>query len=66
VEAFRALELHVQAVGDSFNDISMLRAADSGYLFRPSDTVVAANPDLPRTEDHRELMSLIAAGDAER
>ncbi|MFW6313287.1 MAG: bifunctional phosphoserine phosphatase/homoserine phosphotransferase ThrH [Spirochaetota bacterium] len=65
VEAFRALDLEVQAVGDSFNDISMLRAADKGYLFRPSDTVVEANPDLPRTHEHRELMGLIAGGDAE-
>ncbi len=65
VEAFRTLDLQVQAVGDSFNDISMLRAADKGYLFRPSDTVVKANPDLPRTDDHRELMTFIAAGDAE-
>lgn len=66
VEAFRTLDLRVQAVGDSFNDVSMLRAADTGFLFRPSDAVVEANPDLPRTDDHRELMTLIAAGDAER
>jgi phosphoserine / homoserine phosphotransferase len=59
VEAFRALNLRVQAVGDSFNDISMLRAAHRGYLFRPSETVVEAHPDLTRTNDHAELLQCI-------
>lgn len=59
VEAFRELNLRVQAVGDSFNDISMLRAADRGYLFRPSATVTAAHPDLVTTNDHEELLALI-------
>jgi len=59
VEAFREMNLRVQAVGDSFNDISMLRAAHAGFLFRPSESVVAANPDLPRTENHDELLSAI-------
>ena len=62
VEAFRSLNLRVQAVGDSFNDISMLRAADAGYLFRPSQTVVAAHPDLSRASDHDELLALVRAG----
>ena len=59
VEAFRGLHLHVQAVGDSFNDISMLRAAHRGFLFRPSDAVVQAHPDLVRTDDHVELLRRI-------
>ena len=62
VEGFRTLNLHVQAVGDSFNDISMLRAADQGYLFRPSRKVVDANPDLPTTESHEELLELLSNG----
>lgn len=64
VESFRSLNLHVQAVGDSFNDISMLRAADQGYLFRPSRKVIDANPDLPRTESHDDLLGLILDGQA--
>lgn len=66
VEAFRAMELRVQAVGDSFNDITMLRAAHRGYLFRPSDTVVSANPDLPRTSDHEELLAAIMSDQPSR
>ncbi|MFW5683875.1 MAG: bifunctional phosphoserine phosphatase/homoserine phosphotransferase ThrH [Spirochaetota bacterium] len=61
VEAFRSLNLRVQAVGDSFNDISMLRTADRGFLFRPSQTVIDAHPDLPRTTEHGELLALILA-----
>ncbi len=61
VEAFRDLNLHVQAVGDSFNDISMLRAAHRGFLFRPSTAVSGAHPDLVRTDDHDELLRAIKA-----
>ncbi len=61
VEAFRELNLRVQAVGDSFNDIAMIRAAHQGYLFRPSDTVVAAHPDLPVARTHDELLASIAS-----
>lgn len=61
VEAFRELNLRVQAVGDSFNDIGMIRAADRGYLFRPSDTVVAAHPDLPVARTHEGLLEIITS-----
>lgn len=59
VRAFRSLNMRVQAVGDSFNDVAMLRAADRGILFRPSATVTAAHPDLPRCDGHRELLDLV-------
>ncbi len=61
VEAFRDLNLHVQAVGDSFNDISMLRAAHRGFLFRPSTAVSSAHPDLVRADDHDMLLRSIKA-----
>lgn len=59
VRAFRGLNLDVYAVGDSFNDIGMLRAAAHGVLFRPSDTVVSAHPDLPVASTYAELDSLL-------
>jgi phosphoserine/homoserine phosphotransferase len=55
IEAFRSLNVHTAAVGDSFNDISMLRAADLGILFRPSETVKSAHNDLEKTESHGDL-----------
>lgn len=62
VRAFRSMNVTVSAVGDSFNDISMIRAADRGCLFRPSDTVAEAHPDLPRAHDHAELLALLIGG----
>ena len=66
VEAFRELNLRVQAVGDSFNDISMLRAAHRGFLFRPSTTVTDAHPDLMVTADHSTLLEAILADQPSR
>jgi phosphoserine/homoserine phosphotransferase len=59
VESIRALNFKVIAVGDSFNDISMLKAADVGILFRPSENVKNAYPDFPVIEDHQELKQVI-------
>ena len=59
VQAFRTLNVEVLAVGDSFNDISMLRAADQGFLFTPSDAVCGAHPDLPRYDTHDELLKAL-------
>jgi phosphoserine/homoserine phosphotransferase len=62
VEAFKSMNLTTIAVGDSFNDISMIRTADRGVLFRPSAAVVEANPDLRVANDYdsllRELLTL--------
>lgn len=61
VLAFQALKYKVIATGDSFNDISMLRTADAGMLFQPSEKVTAAHPDLAVARDYSELKSMFAA-----
>ena len=48
VEAFRGLGFRVVAGGDSYNDVSMLLAADTGLLFRAPPNVRAEYPQ-PRT-----------------
>ena len=55
VEAFRSLRFQVIAVGDSYNDTNMLRAADVGILFRPPDNVIAEFPEFPVTRTYDEL-----------
>lgn len=55
VEAFRSLNFRVIAVGDSYNDLSMLRAADNAILIRPPDTLRAEYPDYPVAADLTEL-----------
>lgn len=57
VEAFRGLNFAVIAVGDSYNDTNMLRAADVGILFRPPDNVIAEFPQFPVTRTYEELRS---------
>lgn len=60
VEALKGLNFKCIAVGDSFNDISMLKAADVGILFRPSDNVKKAHPEFPVIVDHNELTHVIS------
>lgn len=55
VEAFRSLNFQVIAVGDSYNDLSMLQAADNAILIRPPDTLRAEYPDYPVAADLTEL-----------
>jgi len=59
VEAYRALNYHVTAVGDSYNDLTMLRAADIASLFRCPEAVASANPDLPAVSAYGELLRWI-------
>ena len=47
VNALQTLNYKVIAVGDSYNDISMLRQADNGILFTPPRKVADENRDLP-------------------
>jgi phosphoserine/homoserine phosphotransferase len=61
IEAFRNLNLEVLAIGDSFNDISMIRSAHGGFLFTPSTTVSDAHPDLPTYHSHTELLESLVA-----
>ncbi len=59
VEAFRSLNFKIIAAGDSYNDTTMLGAADHGILFRSPDNVKAEFPHFPAVEEYAELMRLI-------
>ncbi|MGJ3243077.1 MAG: bifunctional phosphoserine phosphatase/homoserine phosphotransferase ThrH [Opitutales bacterium] len=59
VRAFQGLNFRVFAAGDSYNDRTMLLAADRGFLFRPPDSLVADEPQLPVARDHSELRALL-------
>jgi phosphoserine / homoserine phosphotransferase len=58
--ALQDLKYKIIAIGDSYNDISMLKEADQGILFRPPQNVVKENPDLTRTDTYDELKSIIS------
>mmetsp|Transcript_161053 Transcript_161053/g.296976 ORF Transcript_161053/g.296976 Transcript_161053/m.296976 type:complete len:936 (+) Transcript_161053:97-2904(+) len=60
VEAFQRLNFRVIAVGDSFNDISMMKAAERGILMNPSEKVVKAHgSEFPVCRDYDTLKDRI-------
>ena len=61
VEAFQSLGYRVVAAGDSYNDVSMLRAADVGLLFHAPANVRAEYPELPAHDDFDSLTAAIDA-----
>ena len=61
VEAFRSLNYNVVAAGDSYNDTSMLLAADAGFLFHAPDNVIAQFPLLPALNTFDDLFERIVA-----
>jgi phosphoserine/homoserine phosphotransferase len=66
VVALRSLNFRVVAAGDSYNDTTMLAAADAGILFRPPANVVADFPQFPVTTTFAELRAaFVRAGDGE-
>jgi phosphoserine/homoserine phosphotransferase len=55
VEALLSLNLKVAAMGDSYNDLSMLKTAHHGILFRPPDSIKTEYPQFPVTETYEDL-----------
>jgi phosphoserine/homoserine phosphotransferase len=61
VEALQGLNYRVIAAGDSYNDTSMLLAADAGFLFHSPANVQAEFPQLPALDDYDALLEAITA-----
>ncbi|MGA0916317.1 MAG: bifunctional phosphoserine phosphatase/homoserine phosphotransferase ThrH [Ilumatobacteraceae bacterium] len=59
VEAFRSIGFSIVAAGDSYNDLSMLRAADHGMLFRAPERVRIDNADLNALVEYDDLLDAI-------
>jgi phosphoserine/homoserine phosphotransferase len=59
VLALKEIGFEVRAAGDSYNDTTMLGAADRGVLFRCPDNVAAEFPQFPRTREYSELMAAL-------
>jgi len=59
VEALQSLTYQVIAMGDSYNDISMLKQADKGILFRPPENVVNDYPQFPVAEHYETLKDIL-------
>ena len=55
VKAFNDLKYYSIAVGDSYNDINMLKEANRGILFRTTEKIAAQYPDFQVVQDYDEL-----------
>jgi len=55
VEALRGLGFEVIGIGDSYNDSTMLEAANHGILFRPPQNIKSEFPHFPVIESYEEL-----------
>ncbi|OQY60134.1 MAG: phosphoserine phosphatase [Desulfobacteraceae bacterium 4572_88] len=58
VISLRNLNYQVIAMGDSYNDINMLKEAETGVLFRPPSNVREEFPEFPVTETYEELKAI--------
>lgn len=61
VAAFKLLNYHVIAAGDSFNDTAMLIEAHAGFLFHAPDNVKQQFPQFPAVDTYADLLTQIKA-----
>ena len=47
------------AAGDSFNDLAMIQASKAGFLFKSTEAIKAAHPELPAFESFDDLLAAI-------
>ena len=59
VEALQSLNYKVIAIGDSYNDIAMLRKAELGILYCPPQNVIDEHKDLKVVTTYNELKEII-------
>jgi phosphoserine / homoserine phosphotransferase len=55
VDALQNLNYKVIAIGDSYNDINMLKKADIGILFRPPQSIIDEHRELQVVNSYEEL-----------
>ena len=59
VRALQSIGFDTIAAGDSHNDLDMIRASKAGFLFRSTDAIKAANPDLAAFDEYADLLGAI-------
>jgi len=63
VAAFKLLNYHVIAAGDSFNDTAMLIEAHVGFLFRAPQNVKDQFPQFRAVESYEDLLRMIRSAE---
>lgn len=59
VRAFKSMNMRIFAAGDSFNDLTMIREADSGCLFRAPQAIREECSDLRCVDTYKDLLAII-------
>ena len=59
VKALQSIGYDTIASGDSHNDLGMIQASKSGFLFRSTDAIKKEYPELPAYEEYSELLAAI-------
>jgi phosphoserine/homoserine phosphotransferase len=59
VEALKGIGFRVFAAGDSYNDLTMIKTADSGALFRAPQRILMEEPQLPHAQTYGEFNRII-------
>ena len=59
VKALQSIGYDTIASGDSYNDLAMIKASRSGFLFRSTEQIIKDNPELPAFDNYDELLDAI-------
>ena len=59
VKALQSCGFETIASGDSFNDLGMIRAGKAGFLFRTTQAIKDANPDIKAFDRYEDLLEAI-------
>ena len=60
IQTFKNMNFNIIAVGDSYNDIEMLREAEYGIFFRPPENVIKEFPEIPVVNEYSDLKKLLS------
>ena len=59
VKALQSIGYDTIAVGDSYNDLGMIQAGKTGFLFKSTEKFKADYPEIPAYETYEKLMEAI-------
>ena len=59
VRALQSIGFETVASGDSYNDLGMILAGKSGFLFRTTEQIKAEYPQIPALETYEELLNAL-------
>ncbi len=59
VNGLKKIGFKVHAAGDSYNDITMLKAADKGIFFNPPANIAKEFPGFSVTKNYKELLKVL-------